>query len=159
MSSDLFIVIFVIYLLALIVMTVSICAESYNRKGASAGIAFIFTFFLTPIAGLLYLLLFPRKLDTDIDNKKEAPVFLPNVGVPSDIFDFQKTGLRVETDYKSCNENSVRSNGIYTTGDIVTNILDGNKMRIIDIYEDNTYLCSDVKTNETLGVFKDSDIK
>lgn len=77
-----FVIVLLVYFAVYIVTIAWVCNEAEKRYGASSSKAFVFSFFFSPIAGLLYLLLFPRIKDITIEEKKVAPQ--PNENTESD---------------------------------------------------------------------------
>ena len=135
--NELTIAVLIIYILALVVITIAIYNEANNRKGASSGMAFVFTFFLTPIAGLLYLLLFPRK-ELSQEETLEEEKFIKEEDVKYEI---------IPNRY-----------GKFDINEIVIENNTKRKFRILDAYKDKTYYCCDANTDEIVGIIQEENL-
>ena len=143
-------IIVALYVFVGLVLLIWICNEASERKGANVLVAFLFTTFFTPVAGLLYLMLFPR----NVAEQKQLRIQTEPV---SHAVKGNREGSSVQTQnatsYVVNYENSKSEGENIEIGEFVIDIATGARMLVADIDKNGNYKCIHSQTHRLLGVF------
>lgn len=134
------------YFIIDVIAVVWICMEASEKEGASGFMAFFFSFFFTPIAGLLYLSLFPKTLYVQGGTEKG----INNVNSPSGITNSTPVSAKVTS--------KPQQKKSFDIGDIVTNVETSEKIMIASINNDGTYKCIDPVSHHLVGNYSNDQI-